>query len=53
MLAGLDELYGPEFTRSVGMISGVSGGSVGAMYYLTHGDWTNGGRRSMSTCANE
>jgi hypothetical protein len=39
VLTGLDELYGPDFTRSVGLISAVSGGSVGAMYFLANGDW--------------
>ena len=43
VLAGLDEIYGPDFTRSVGMISGVSGGSVGTMYYMAAGDWTSTG----------
>ncbi len=43
VLAGLDEIYGPEFTRSVGMVSGVSGGSVGTMYYMAGGDWTSTG----------
>jgi hypothetical protein len=40
VLAGLDEIYGPDFTRSIGMVSGVSGGSVGTMYYMASGDWT-------------
>jgi hypothetical protein len=39
VLAGLDELYGPEFTRSIGLISAVSGGSVGTMHYLVNGHW--------------
>jgi hypothetical protein len=43
VLSGLDELYGPEFTRSIGVVSGVSGGSVGLMYYLANGDWTTSG----------
>lgn len=34
VLTGLHERYGPEFTKSVRLISAVSGGSVGAMYYL-------------------
>ncbi len=34
VLTGLHERYGHSFTRSVGLISGVSGGSVGAYYYL-------------------
>jgi hypothetical protein len=43
VLAGLDEIYGPDFTRSVGMVSGVSGGSVGTMYYMAAGNWTADG----------
>ncbi len=43
VLAGLDEIYGPDFTRSVGMVSGVSGGSVGTMYYMAAGNWTANG----------
>jgi hypothetical protein len=43
VLTGLDELYGEPFTRSVGVISGVSGGSVGAMFYLAGGDWSGPG----------
>jgi hypothetical protein len=34
VLTGLQELLGPEFTKSIGLISGVSGGSVGTMYFL-------------------
>lgn len=34
VLAGLEEKYGSRFTRSLGAISCVSGGSVGTMYYL-------------------
>ncbi|MGH7139410.1 MAG: hypothetical protein ACREHD_27005 [Pirellulales bacterium] len=34
VLTGLDELYGADFTRSIGVVSGVSGGSVGTMFYL-------------------
>jgi hypothetical protein len=34
VLTGLHERYGNEFSRSVGLISAVSGGSVGTMYYL-------------------
>jgi hypothetical protein len=40
VLAGLDRIYGADFTRSVGLVSGVSGGSVGTMYYMASGDWT-------------
>jgi hypothetical protein len=43
VLAGLDEIYGGEFTRSIGLISAVSGGSVGTMYYLANGRWTADG----------
>ena len=34
VLAGLHKLYGNEFASSIGLISAVSGGSVGSMYYL-------------------
>jgi hypothetical protein len=34
VLAGLHEKFGSTLTRSVGLISGVSGGSVGTYYYL-------------------
>ena len=34
VLTGLHELYGNDFTQSVGIVSAVSGGSVGALYYL-------------------
>ncbi|MDB5335108.1 MAG: hypothetical protein JWN70_727 [Planctomycetaceae bacterium] len=41
VLTGLDELLG-GFSESVGLVSSVSGGSVGAMFYLHHrGDRTN------------
>ena len=43
VLAGLDEIYGPDFTRSVCIVSGVSGGSVGTMYYMAGGNWTSDG----------
>jgi hypothetical protein len=33
-LTGLQELLGTSFTRAIGLISAVSGGSVGIMYYL-------------------
>jgi hypothetical protein len=42
VLAGLDELYGPDFSRSIGLISSVSGGSVGTMYYIDNGNWAKG-----------
>ncbi|MDF5709252.1 MAG: hypothetical protein PUP90_16700 [Nostoc sp. S4] len=34
VLAGLQELLGKSFTKAIGLISSVSGGSVGSMYYL-------------------
>lgn len=34
VLTGLHERYGDAFSRSLGLISSVSGGSVGTMYYL-------------------
>ena len=34
VLTGLQDLLGPEFTKSIGLISGVSGGSVSTMYFL-------------------
>jgi hypothetical protein len=34
VLTGLQELLGKSFTQSIGLISSVSGGSVGTMYYL-------------------
>ncbi|WP_138505567.1 patatin-like phospholipase family protein [Nostoc sp. PA-18-2419] len=36
VLAGLQELLGKSFTKAIGLISSVSGGSVGSMYYLDH-----------------
>lgn len=33
VLTGLEEVFGPDFARSVRFISGTSGGAVGAMYY--------------------
>jgi hypothetical protein len=35
VLTGLCEDLGPEFSRSVRLVSGVSGGSVGAMYFVS------------------
>ena len=43
VLTGFDELWGDGFTRSVGLISSVSGGSVGVMYYASCGDWLGAG----------
>jgi hypothetical protein len=43
VLAGLDKLYQGSFTRSIGLISAVSGGSVGTMYYIANGDWAGAG----------
>ncbi|MBN3883225.1 MAG: patatin-like phospholipase family protein [Nostoc sp. JL34] len=34
VLSGLQELLGESFTKAIGLISAVSGGSVGTMYYL-------------------
>jgi hypothetical protein len=34
VLTGLQELLGEPFTKAIGLISAVSGGSVGTMYYL-------------------
>jgi len=34
VLSGLQELLGKPFTKAIGLISAVSGGSVGTMYYL-------------------
>ncbi|MDP6445441.1 MAG: hypothetical protein QF805_16700 [Pirellulaceae bacterium] len=36
VLTGLHQRYGDRFSRSVGLISSVSGGSVGAMFYMAH-----------------
>jgi hypothetical protein len=43
VLTGFDELWGDRFTRSVGLISSVSGGSVGTMYYACCGNWMGPG----------
>jgi hypothetical protein len=34
VLTGLHEELGPAFTQAIGLVSSVSGGSVGTMYYL-------------------
>jgi hypothetical protein len=36
VLTGLHEVYGNDFSKSVGLISSVSGGSVGTMFYLAN-----------------
>jgi hypothetical protein len=36
VLTGLQELLGEDFTKSIGLISSVSGGSVGTMFFLSH-----------------
>ncbi|MDZ8096480.1 MAG: hypothetical protein RMZ42_31760 [Nostoc sp. DedQUE05] len=36
VLSGLQELLGKSFTKAIGLISAVSGGSVGTMYYLDY-----------------
>jgi hypothetical protein len=41
-LVGLHERYGDDFDRSIGLISAVSGGSVGVMYYLDQWDVGHG-----------
>jgi hypothetical protein len=38
VLTGLQEMLGESFTKSIGFISSVSGGSVGTMYYLDRFD---------------
>jgi hypothetical protein len=43
VLAKLDERYGEDFSRSVALISSVSGGSVGTMFYATSGSWNKPG----------
>jgi hypothetical protein len=42
VLAGLQNRYGPEFTRAVCLVSSVSGGSVGTLHYLDHFDRKEG-----------
>lgn len=45
VLTGLEQDLGPDFSRSVRLISAVSGGSVGAMYFIAaygHGDGFQG-----------
>jgi hypothetical protein len=58
VLTGLREIYGDEFTRSLRLVSAVSGGSVGAMYAFDA--WSNPRRwqrhpappeRSICDCA--
>ena len=39
VLTGLQEALGTEFTKAIGFISSVSGGSVGTMYYLDRFDF--------------
>lgn len=38
VLTGLQRLLGPSFTQAIGLISSVSGGSVGTMYFLDRFD---------------
>ena len=38
VLTGLEEIYGKEFSDSIGVVSSVSGGSVGAMFFLDRWD---------------
>lgn len=42
VLTGLHERYGEKFTQSVGLVSSVSGGSVGAMYFFSLRDQLKG-----------
>ncbi len=49
VLTGLHKRYGKDFTRSIGLISGVSGGGVGAMYYLAN--WRDGDDDPLTDCA--
>jgi hypothetical protein len=42
VLSGLQTLLGKSFSQAIGLISGVSGGSVGTMYYLDRIDETEG-----------
>lgn len=46
VLTGLQQLLGKSFTKAISFISGVSGGSVGTMYYLDRFDSTLGYPRS-------
>jgi len=36
VLTGLHQVYGNDFSKSIGLISSVSGGSVGTMFYLAN-----------------
>jgi hypothetical protein len=38
VLTGLEQIYGNEFRDSIGVVSSVSGGSVGAMFFLDRWD---------------
>jgi hypothetical protein len=42
VLTGLQDLLGKSFSKAIGLISAVSGGSVGTMYYLDRFDETSG-----------
>ncbi|HAC63182.1 MAG TPA: hypothetical protein DCF68_06485 [Cyanothece sp. UBA12306] len=42
VLCGLQEELGPSFTQSISLISSVSGGSVGTMFFLDQFNETNG-----------
>jgi hypothetical protein len=43
VLTGLEEDIGPRFSRSLALVSAVSGGSVGALYYLDRFTRAGGG----------
>jgi len=45
VLAGLQQQFGPRFTDSIQMVSAVSGGSVGTMYFLSAFDSPANGER--------
>ena len=42
VLTGLDSIYGARFSKSIGVISAVSGGSVGSMFYVINRPEYNG-----------
>lgn len=54
VLTGLEEEVGPAFNRSLVLLSAVSGGSLGALYYLDRFTRTGGtleGRQAVRTAA--
>lgn len=48
VLAGLQEELGKEFSQAIGIISSVSGGSVGTMHFLDHFDNKSGALKPES-----